>query len=78
MPPRKEDKEDLAQDVGGRDVEVMFESWDGDVAIYLWPHISHRSRIRRRKTVRFVPCIPDRPSRLSAQLGSPSGRSDRS
>lgn len=33
MPPRKEDKENLAQDVGSRDVEVMFESWDGDVAI---------------------------------------------
>lgn len=35
MPPREEDQENLAQDVGGRDVEVVFQSWDGYVSIYL-------------------------------------------
>lgn len=49
MPPREEDKKNLAQDVGGRDVEVVFQSWDGDVAVYLRSRISKSSCFRRRK-----------------------------
>ena len=78
MPPREENKEDLAQDVGCRHIEVVFEGWDGDVAIYLRPHVSKHLWFRGCRNKRFVPCTPDRPSRLSAQLGSPFGRSDRS
>ncbi len=33
MPPGKEDKEEFAQDVGGGDVEIVFQSWEGDVAV---------------------------------------------
>ena len=79
MAPREENKENLSQDVGGRDVEVVFESRDGDIAIYLRPHIREKTSILRRPgDVRFVPYTPDRPSRLSVRLGSPFGRSDRS
>ena len=46
MPPREENEENLSQDVGGRDVEVVFKSWDGDVTIYLRRHI--------RKTFTFL------------------------
>ena len=43
MPPREEDKEDLSQDVGGGDVEVVFQSWDGDVSVYLGSRIRTNS-----------------------------------
>ncbi len=63
MPPREEDQENLAQDVGGGDVEVVFQSWNGDVAVYLRPQISKSSWTRRRpkKNLRFVPCTPGQP-----------------
>ena len=35
MPPREKDEDNLAQNIGGRNVEVMFQSWDGNVAINL-------------------------------------------
>lgn len=35
MAPGEEDEEELAEDVGGGDVEVMFQGGDGDVAVYL-------------------------------------------
>ena len=43
MPPGEEDEEDLSQDVGGRDVEVVFQSWNGDVAIQLPSHVRIKS-----------------------------------
>ena len=36
MPPREEDEEEFAKDVGGCDVEVMFQGADGDVAVDLY------------------------------------------
>lgn len=41
MPPREKDEENLAQDVGGRDVEIVLQSWDGDVAVYLQSQVSN-------------------------------------
>ena len=35
MAPGEKDEEKLAEDVGGCNVEVVFQSADGDVAVYL-------------------------------------------
>lgn len=35
MPPGKKDEQEFAQDVGGRNVEVVFQGADGDVAVDL-------------------------------------------
>lgn len=35
MPPGKEDEEEFAQDIGGCDVEVVFQGADRDVTIDL-------------------------------------------
>ena len=36
MAPGEEDEEEFAEDVGGGNVEVVFQGWDGDVAVYLF------------------------------------------
>lgn len=35
MPPREEDEEEFTEDVGGRNIEVVFQRGDGNVAIDL-------------------------------------------
>ena len=36
MAPGEEDEEEFAEDVGCADVEVVFQGWDGDVAVQLY------------------------------------------
>ena len=43
MSPGEEDKEDLSQDIGGGDVEVVFQSRNRDVAVQLPSHIRTKS-----------------------------------
>jgi len=33
MPPWEEDEEEFAQDVGGGDIKIVLQSWEGDVAV---------------------------------------------
>ena len=35
MPPGKEDKQDLAKYIWGRDIEVVLQGWYGDIAVQL-------------------------------------------
>ena len=82
MPPGKEDEEEFAQDVGGCDVEVVFQGADGDVAVDLckscFSSLTGLVAVTWSVYLHSAPCNPARPSPRSCPLGTPSAPSDRS
>ena len=56
MPPGEEDEEDLSQDVRGRNVEVVFQSWNGYVAIQLPSHVRKNSIVCKNEKQKHTLC----------------------
>ena len=79
MPPWKENEKKFAKNVGRRDVEVVFQRWQRDVAVYLMLLIS-RTIISEGLDLllRFVPCTLGRLSLRFGPSESPSALCDRS
>lgn len=79
MPPWKENEKKFAENVRRRDVEVVFQRWERDVAVYLKVLISRTFTSQELYLLsRSVPCTLARLSLRFAPSESPSALCDRS